>query len=145
MGFDDAEQPSTMDQVCQMLGLDPVQWSHKTECCGAGFTMSRADVVARLSGRILSAAKLAGTEAVIVACPMCQANLDMRQAEAAADAGEDFRLPVLYLTQVIGLALGLEPDVLGLKTHFVDTTAIVARLRGQAQAPAVAVGAAQEK
>ncbi|MBM4035779.1 MAG: heterodisulfide reductase subunit B [Planctomycetes bacterium] len=133
MNFDDTEQPSTMDGVCRVLGLDPVEWSHKTECCGAGFTMSKAGVVARLTGRILAAAKAAGAEAFVVACPMCHANLDMRQGEAAADAGlgEDFHMPVLYLAQALGLALGIEPKALSLHTHFVDTTDLVARLRGE--------------
>ena len=131
MGFDDVENPTTMDEVCTALGLVPVDWSHKTECCGAGFTMSKASIVNRLTGRILSAAKAAGAEAVVVSCPMCHANLDMRQREAAADAGEDIALPIFYLSQVLGLALGLEPDTLSLHTHFVDTSDMVGRLRGE--------------
>jgi heterodisulfide reductase subunit B len=140
MGFDDTEQPTTMDQVCQALGLQPVAWTHKTECCGAGFTMSRADIVNRLTGRILSAAQGAGAEAVVVSCPMCHANLDMRQADAASDAGEEIELPILYLSQVVGLALGLDPDALSLGTHFVDTSAMVARLRGEPVEAAPAEG-----
>jgi heterodisulfide reductase subunit B len=133
MGFDDAEQPTTMDELCRTLGLQPVEWSHKTECCGAGFTMSKPDVVARLTGRILGAASIAGAEAVVVACPMCHANLDMRQGEAAADAGlgDDFHMPIIYLAQILGLALGIAPDDLSLGTHFVDPSDIVARLRGE--------------
>lgn len=129
MGFDDTEQPTTMDAVCEALGLAPVGWSHKTECCGAGFTMSKPSIVNRLTGRILSAAQAAGAEAVVVSCPMCHANLDMRQADAAKDAGEEIALPILYLSQALGLALGLEPEALSLQTHFVDTTEMVARLR----------------
>jgi heterodisulfide reductase subunit B len=135
-----------MDGLCRMLGLEPVEWSHKTECCGAGFTMSKPSIVARLTGRILSAASQAGAEAVVVACPMCHANLDMRQGEAAADAGlgEDFHMPIFYLAQMLGLALGLSPDELSLGTHFVGTSDLVARLRGE---PAVAAGseAGQER
>jgi len=140
MTFDDTEQPTTMDEICRTLGLQTVEWTHKTECCGAGFTMSRPTIVARLTGRILKAAKAAGAEAFVVACPMCQANLDMRQAEAAADAGlgDDLSMPVLYLAQVVGLALGLEPKALGLGTHFVDTADLVARLRGEPFAAATA-------
>ena len=143
MGFDDTEQPTAMDEVCRLLGLEPVEWSHKTECCGAGFTMSKPSVVARLTGRILSAAKAAGAEAVVVSCPMCHANLDMRQADAAKDAGEDIHLPILYLSQVLGLALDLTPKVLSLGTHFVDTTEIVARLRGEAEATSLREDASQ--
>ena len=137
MGFDDTEQPMTMDQVCEAIGLAPVAWSHKTECCGAGFTMSKASIVNRLTGRILSAAANAGAEAVVVSCPMCHANLDMRQADAAKDAGVELHLPILYLSQAVGLAIGIEPDALSLDTHFVDTTDLVARLRGGDEQSAV--------
>ncbi len=132
-GFDDTEQPTTMDHLCRTMGLAPVEWTHKTECCGAGFTMSRPDIVARLTGRILAAASRAGAEAVVVACPMCHVNLDMRQGQAAADAGlgDDFHMPIIYLAQMVGLALGLEPQELSLGTHFVDTSDLVARLRGE--------------
>jgi heterodisulfide reductase subunit B len=147
MNFDDTEQPTTMDEVCQILGLQPVEWSHKTECCGAGFTMSKPGMVAHLTGRILDAASRAGAEAFVVACPMCHANLDMRQGEAAADAGlgEEFQMPVLYLAQALGLALGLEPAALSLGTHFVDTTDFVARLRGEQPVAAAASEIEQEK
>lgn len=147
MTFDDTEQPTTMDEVCQILGLQTVEWTHKTECCGAGFTMSKPGMVAHLTGRILEAASRAGAEAFVVACPMCHANLDMRQGEAAADAGlgEEFQMPVLYLAQALGLALGLEPAALSLGTHFVDTTDLVARLRGEQPVAAAASETAQEK
>ena len=140
MGFDDTEQPMTMDAVCEALGLAPVAWSHKTECCGAGFTMSKASIVNRLTGRILSAAAGAGAEAVVVSCPMCHANLDMRQADAAKDAGQQLVLPIFYLSQVLGLALGIEPEELSLHTHFVDTTEMVARLRREETVDAGAEG-----
>jgi heterodisulfide reductase subunit B len=146
MGFDDTEQPTTMDELSCILGLEPLEWSHKVECCGAGFTMSRSDIVARLTGRILRAAKLAGAEAIVVACPMCHANLAMRQGEAAADAGlgKDFQMPIIYLAQAIGLALGLTPEQVSLGTHYVDTSAFVQRLGGE-PLPAAVAEAAQEK
>ena len=137
MGFDDAEQPMAMDTLVGDWGLEPVAWSHKTECCGAGFTMSRADIVNRLTGRVLAAATRAGAEAVVAACPMCHANLDMRQSEAAADAGldPDHHMPILYLSQVLGLALGLDPKSLSLHTHFVDVGDMVARLIADRRPP----------
>lgn len=137
MGFDDTEQPTTMDELCRDWGLEPVEWTHKTECCGAGFTMSRADIVNRLTGRVLSAAVAAGAEAMVAACPMCHANLDLRQSEAAEDAGlgPDFHMPILYLSQVLGLALGLEPKELSLGTHFVDVSDMVDRLTADCRLP----------
>jgi len=114
------ENPTVMDGLMEALGAEPVPWSHKTECCGASLALSRSDLVASLVGRILAAAKEAGADALVTACPLCQANLDMRQREAARAAGEDFNLPVYYFTDLVGLALGLGPAELDLGKKMVD-------------------------
>jgi heterodisulfide reductase subunit B len=91
----------------------------KTECCGASFSITRTDIVGRLGGRILEDAVDRGAEAVIVACPMCHSNLDMRRKEIERAMGRKFAVPILYITQAIGIALGIEPKALGLQRHFV--------------------------
>lgn len=123
--FDRPEDPRSMDLLAAAIGAQPVEWPFKTECCGASFSVTRTDIVARLSGRILEGAVKAGAEAVLVACPMCQSNLDMRRPEINARLGRDLDVPVLYITQAIGLALGLEPEKLGLQRHFVPALARV--------------------
>ncbi len=127
---DDAEQPDAMEAIVRMVGAEPVAWNHRTECCGGGFSLSRRDAVVGLSGRILADAKGCGAEAVVTACPMCHSNLDMRQALIEKTLALDLDLPVLYITQLMGLAMGLQTDALELDRHFVDTTAFGVSLEG---------------
>jgi heterodisulfide reductase subunit B2 len=114
MGFDDPEQPTSLDRLLSVLGAETVVWSHKTECCGAGLAASAVDVVAELGGQVLQAAKAAGAQAVVVACPLCQMNLETRQPAMAARLGVELGLPVLYFTQLMGLAFGLSARAVGL-------------------------------
>lgn len=117
--FDRAEDPQSMDRLAAAAGAIPLDWNFKTECCGAAFSVTRTDLVARLSGKIVGGAAKAGAEALVVACPMCQSNLDLRRPEIDAALGAGHTLPVLFITQVLGLAMGLEPKKLGLQRHFV--------------------------
>ena len=87
--------------------------------CGAGFSVSRTDLVAKLSGLILDDAVARGAEAVIVACPMCHLNLDLRRPQIEKRAGKKINIPVIYITQALGLALGIAPKKLGLQRHTV--------------------------
>ncbi|MCU0275477.1 MAG: CoB--CoM heterodisulfide reductase iron-sulfur subunit B family protein [Acidobacteria bacterium] len=115
--FDRPEEPQSMDLLMAKLGAKPIDWAFKTECCGAGFSVSRTDLVAKLSGLILEDAVSRGAEAVIVACPMCHLNLDLRRPNIEKRAGKKYDIPVIYITQVLGLAMGLPPKKLGLQRH----------------------------
>lgn len=119
LGFDRPEDPQSLDNLVRRIGATPVEWAFKTECCGAGFSVSRTDLVAKLSSQILHDAESRGAEAVVVACPMCHSNLDMRRKSIERQAKRKYDLPVLYITQAIGLALGLSPKKLGLHRHMV--------------------------
>jgi len=114
MEFDDPEEPVFMDVLVEALGGVPIDWPHKVDCCGASLTISRTDIVYRMSGNILYGAKDAGAEIIIAACPVCQPNLDLRQAGVARVFGKELSTPVLYFTQLLGLALGAEAKELGL-------------------------------
>ena len=117
--FDREEDPQSLDVLMLKAGATPIDWAFKTECCGAGLSVSRTSSVGRLSGKIIRDAKDRGAEAVIVACPMCHSNLDMRRDSINEYLGEKVDIPVLYITQAIGLALGLDRKALGLQRHFV--------------------------
>lgn len=118
-GVDRVEDPQAMDGLMRAIGAEPVDWAFKVECCGAGFSVSRTDLVAKLSGRILDDAARRGAEAVIVACPMCHSNLDLRRPAIERHLGRSCRIPVIYVTQALGLALGLDREALGLHRHLV--------------------------
>lgn len=113
------EDPQGMDDIMTRIGAEPLSWAFKTECCGAGFSVSKTETVARLSSEILTDAVDRGAEAIVVACPMCHSNLDMRRKEIEKYSGKEFGIPVLYITQAIGLALGIPAKKLGLQRHFV--------------------------
>ncbi|MFA4986056.1 MAG: CoB--CoM heterodisulfide reductase iron-sulfur subunit B family protein [Candidatus Brocadiia bacterium] len=133
--FDDSENPTSMDDIMTAVGAEPVEWAFKTECCGGGFTMSNSKAVIELAGRILSDAKENGAECIVVACPMCHVNLDMKQSAVADHLGwKDERLPVFYVTQLVGLALGIDVEKLGVKRHLVNAMPLVSRLAREGDA-----------
>lgn len=117
--FDDCEHPESMETILRELGAQPVDWSFKTECCGAGMTMADEDVVLELSHRVLKNAKEHGANCVVVACPMCHVNLDMKQADVERRFGCQIDLTVYYLSDMVGLAAGLSAHDLGIDRHFV--------------------------
>ena len=119
VNFDRPEDPETMDRLAAKVGATPIDWPFKTECCGAAFSVTRTDLVAKMCGKIVENAVKHQAEALVVACPMCHSNLDMRRPETNAALGKDYQIPVLFLTQVIGLAMGIEPNKLGLQRHMV--------------------------
>ena len=116
---DDAEDPHLLEDLVRLVGGEPIAWPLRLDCCGASMTLPRPDIVHELSGKILIMAHERGARALVVACPLCHSNLDFQQAAIASKRGFDFRLPVLYLTQLLGLALGLPSEQLGLQRHFV--------------------------
>lgn len=111
------EYPVGMDRLMAALGAQPLGWSCKTQCCGASFAVARPDLAARLSGTILDNARDVGAQVVVAACPLCQANLDMYQGDHAAGGHQREPIPVLYFTELMGVAFGLRPASLGLAKH----------------------------
>lgn len=135
VAFDDAEHPTCMDKLVEAAGAEAIEWPYKTECCGASLSIGNSDVVGRLGHRLLSMARQAGAECIVVACPLCQLNLDMRQADAGKAHGAIPDTPVLYITQLLGLALGLAPDALGLSALMVSAAPLLEKCNaGAAQA-----------
>lgn len=120
----EVECPRSMERVVNLLGAEAVKWSMATECCGGSFSLSRKETVIRQGRRIYTAAKNAGADLIVLACPMCHSNLDMRQPEYKT--GDD--LPVLYLTQLMGLAYGVPANDLGCKSHFVPVEPVMSKV-----------------
>jgi heterodisulfide reductase subunit B len=120
MEFDDPENPQSMDKIISWTGAQVADWKCKVDCCGAHWNLIKADVAIDLCVPIFKAALEVGADAIVVACPMCHANLDTRQPEVGERLGHPLNLPILYFSQVIGYALGLKATELGLKKHLVD-------------------------
>jgi heterodisulfide reductase subunit B len=117
--FDDCEQPGSMEAILAALGAAPVDWNYKTECCGAGMTLADEEIVLELSHKILSDAAAHAASCIVVACPMCHVNLDMKQADIERRFGVRHDLIVYYLSDLLGLALGIDERTLGIDRHFV--------------------------
>jgi len=127
MRFDDAENPRLLDDVVAATGAQPVDWPAKTDCCGASYSITKTEIVLRLSRGILAAARDAGADCIVAACPLCQLNLDMRQRDIEKKQHERFGLPVFYFTQLLGLALGLPSRDLGLRSLLVDPLPLLSK------------------
>jgi len=106
IAFDDPEQPTIMERVLEAAGAETVSWSHRNECCGASHAIPVTDAVLRLVNDILRSAKDAGAEIIACACPLCQANLDLRQDAIARAFGMEHNLPAVFFTQLLGIACG---------------------------------------
>jgi heterodisulfide reductase subunit B2 len=119
-GFDDPENPTLMDRVLELAGATAVDWPHKTECCGASFSITDSSLVVQLSEQILGMAKDAGVDCIATACPLCQLNLDMRQKDIETAYGRRYDLPVFYFTQLLGLAMGCSASQVSLGSLMVD-------------------------
>ncbi|MDI7262025.1 MAG: CoB--CoM heterodisulfide reductase iron-sulfur subunit B family protein, partial [Thermodesulfobacteriota bacterium] len=113
--FDNVENPQSMDTIVSALGAEALDWSYKTECCGVSMTLTRSDIVLKLSNDILREAKEAGADAIVVCCPLCQANLDGRQRQIEEIYKTRYELPILYITQLMGLAFGAYPKEVGIQ------------------------------
>lgn len=117
IAFDNVENPVLLDELITALGGEAVDFSHKTECCGAYQTVDKPEIVADRTRQILDAARSQGAEAVAVSCPLCAFNLDQRQ-QVAHRLYHDFEgLPVVYFTQLMAIAFGCPEDVLKLDLH----------------------------
>jgi len=116
----DCENPHNMDEIMNTVGAESVSWSYKTDCCGGSLVLTRPDVVRRLIGNLLDGALEAGADCLVTCCPMCQANLDGGESGLSKETGRDYRVPIFYFTELLGLALGL-PETQGwLKRHLVS-------------------------
>jgi heterodisulfide reductase subunit B len=127
MDFDEPENPVSMDKLLKAAGAEVIDFALKVECCGAGLGVPKREVVCRLSGRILDMAVRQGADVLVAACPLCHQNLDLRQAQLLRTGGSE-PLPVLYFTQMLGLAMGLSPESLGLNLHAVGAEGLLDRI-----------------
>jgi heterodisulfide reductase subunit B len=124
-GATEYEYPMSMDRLVQAAGAESLDWSYKTECCGVSLAFTQLPTVMDMCHKILDNARDVGAEAIVVACPLCQANLDMRQRQTGKVYGQDYNLPIFYFTQLLGLAFGLEPASLGLEKHTISAGSLL--------------------
>jgi heterodisulfide reductase subunit B len=115
------EYPMEMDHMVDATGAESLDWSYKTECCGATLSMTETDLALELTRKILEDARAVGAEAVVVSCPLCHMNLDARQSQIELE----YEMPILYITQLLGLSFGLRSKELGLDKNMVDPSGLL--------------------
>lgn len=111
MGIDKAESPTIMEDLLKALGAEPVFFPDRVECCGAHLAMDKPDIVTKLSSNVIDSATREGAEIIVTSCPLCQYNLENTQAD------DDSAVPIVYFTQILGLALGQDEETLGFKEN----------------------------
>ena len=120
VAYDDPENPRVLDDLITALGAEAVDYSHRGECCGAYLAVKSAQVTAEMSYTILASAQRSEAELVVTNCPLCQFNLDRRQKAMGSQHAGFQPIPVLYFTQLLGVALGLDSSGFELDRHYVD-------------------------
>jgi len=119
------EDPGSMEQLVTLLGGKPTDFPGRTACCGFHILTVREDLAVRMSGASLVQAKAAQAQVVATPCPLCHLVLDTYQGKSSRAAREALGVPVLHLAQLVGLALGADPERLGLKRHLVSAKPVV--------------------
>jgi succinate dehydrogenase / fumarate reductase cytochrome b subunit len=129
LGFEDPDRPESLERIITACGGEPVDYPAKIKCCGFPIIQAREEVaLAELIQPIEQAAE-AGADAMVTPCPLCHLSLDAWQAKLRKQTGKDFRMPVLHLSQLIGVAAGIDEAELKFKRHVVSVEPVVERLR----------------
>ncbi len=125
--FDSPENPKSLDELISTLGAEPVKYYYKTKCCGGPILITNEDLALELAKDLLVMAKETGADCMVVTCPMCHLQLDAKQKAVEAKFNIKIDMPIIYFTQLIGLAMGIAPAELGLDKHLVPTDKFIAK------------------
>jgi heterodisulfide reductase subunit B2 len=139
-GFDNPEYPTSLDKLMGSLGAEVIDFPLKAQCCGGHMTQISDKVAYEMIRRILQNASQYKADVIVTLCPMCQLNLDAYQNNVNRQYGTDFNIPILYFTQVLGLALGLEQNQLGFGSEIIPARLMLAKI-GMQPGPAEPQGA----
>ncbi|NOR78137.1 MAG: heterodisulfide reductase subunit B [Methanophagales archaeon] len=127
--FDDPDDPDLMDKLIELMGGEIVPFSQmKSLCCGGPLMMTRSDIAFEMARKILDTAKSAGADCIALACPLCGMMLDGKQADIEKALHVEIDMPVVYITQLLGLALGIDAKELGLDKNAVDTKELLGKV-----------------
>ncbi|MBA7571713.1 MAG: disulfide reductase [Dehalococcoidia bacterium] len=125
-GFDDPESPHSLDEIITSLGADAVDWEMKARCCGSSLVMPEQEVALGLVNKLLKNATKNGVECLITPCPLCQINLDAYQSVVNSQFKTNYNIPVLFVTQLIGVAMGIPAKELALSGNIVSPMKVLA-------------------
>jgi heterodisulfide reductase subunit B len=127
-GFDSVEDPQTLDQLIEVLGAESVDYPGKLRCCGGGILAIDEAVSLKVTQAKLDAVREAGADAIVLICPFCSIMYDTNQKKVASMSESEYQLPVLFLTQIMGLAFGVHPKDLALQMNRVKVKPLLEKL-----------------
>ncbi len=129
LGFEDPDKPESLERIIEACGGTPVDYPAKIKCCGFPIIQAREDVALGELIQPIEQASEAGADAMVTPCPLCHLSLDAWQSKLREQTGRDFRMPILHLSQLIGVAAGLDDSELKFKRHVVSVEPMVEKLR----------------
>ena len=133
-GFDDWENPTSLEKLIRAIGAQPVVYDGRTKCCGFPVLLEKDQIALSMVGKHVGEAKEKGGEVMVTPCPLCHMSLDIYQGRAEKklqkEEGADKKLdmPILHLPQLLGLAMGFSPDELGMNRHLVSTASLIEKI-----------------
>jgi heterodisulfide reductase subunit B len=127
-GWDSPVFPMAMDKIVETCGAQAVDFRSKTKCCGGPILETKKDVALDLTKKLLDEAKDLGADCIVLACPLCATNLELRQAEIEKKYNVSYSMPIIYITEIVGLALGMKPGKLGMHKHVVSPKRVLAKV-----------------
>ncbi|MDA8188363.1 MAG: CoB--CoM heterodisulfide reductase iron-sulfur subunit B family protein [Dehalococcoidales bacterium] len=141
LGFEDPNNPKSLETIITALGGTPVDYAGKTKCCAFLISLAREKTASKVLGQQLWGAKTEMADCIVTPCPLCHLSLDAFQGMAEKELGRSIRLPILHLPQLIGLAIGLQPSELKLSRHVVGVDGVLAKIPSRVPAgPVPAAG-----
>jgi succinate dehydrogenase / fumarate reductase cytochrome b subunit len=129
LGFEDPDKPESLERIIVACGGDPIDYPAKIKCCGFPIIQAREEVALAELIQPIEQARDAGADAMVTPCPLCHLSLDAWQSKLRKATGRDFHMPILHLSQLIGVAAGLESSELKFRRHIVSVEPVADKLR----------------
>ena len=128
MGFEDPDRPWSLERIIEACGGEAVDYPAKVKCCGFPIIQAREETARGELIQPIEQAKEAGADALVTPCPLCHLSLDAWQSKLKAATGKDFKMPILHLSQLVGVAAGLEDSELKFRRHVVSVKPVLEKL-----------------
>lgn len=125
---EEVENPQFFEGIISAMGAEPAYFPERLRCCGGSLIMTNREAALNMVRILLYSAEKNGAHVIATACPLCQVNLECYQEQVNEEFGTDFKLPILYFTQLLGLALGISPKKLGIGIELVSATPVFSKL-----------------
>ncbi len=129
LGFDDPENPTSLEQIIRAVGGEPVAYAGRTKCCGFPIILEKEAIAVAMAGANMKDARDHGADFMVTPCPLCHMSLDIYQERAGQAVKTALNLPILHLPQLLGLAMGIPAQDLGLSRHLISVESVVTRLQ----------------